>query len=731
MTIEELLEQVRALAGQYAHDINVLVAEREDAIANFTLRIALLEDDLETLEEVEELLMGLVAVIPADVGAFVATDGNDSTGDGSEGAPYLTITKARDEIRLANNVSPIRLMTGGYFLGGTAIDLTTSDHGLTVRAHTEQTPVIHQGEEVTGSWADEGGGLWSKAWTNACEDLFIDSVRARRAQFPAWDAGDPYEGIYLTAESVADNGADWDIIHRVGDGFPALTDVAGAKVLYQSGNGGWNWEIATINSYTSGTRAINIIDLQWAPRAGCRYFVFDIPKQASKALTQGEFWYDGVGNKIWYHDSGFIGDGSEQVVAGQEVVHFNITGDGITLDGLTLTSGAGLHPASPIYWQGGLHSRAAVTIVGGDNNTVQNCTIYNTAGGVGIATSATGNTVTLNTIYDVYGVGVGSRNVADNLTVSENLIHDVGQYHHRDKGIEFQEADSVTVSHNDIYNCPASAIFGASNSTPPSASDQVDNFVVEYNDISNVGLETGDVGGIYIRGLEFGDQSGVVRYNSVVNMRSRNTESDGSWVRFEDGFAPSNEGISAGIYLDDQASGNDVYGNFIKDTGHAYFRHGGFENLFRENFCVNCSAVDQDENKKGDWAGDDWNECRNNIFYFEAAADQPTQMLVAMQYVHDEDDTSILHYDNNNYYFEDGFPIAEFARLHWTGPTHTFATWKGTFLASAHADDTGSITTDPEFTDPSTDDWTLQGTSPALDPPVSIPQIPFSSIGRT
>lgn len=70
--------------------------------------------------------------------------------------------------------------------------------------------------------------------------------------------------------------------------------------------------------------------------------------------------------------------------------------------------------------------------------------------------------------------------------VSDNLIHDVGQIEKQATGVQIEMSASITVRHNSIYNTPRAGINIGDGAWG--------GHIVEYNDVFNTVLETGDHG---------------------------------------------------------------------------------------------------------------------------------------------------------------------------------------------------------------------------------------------
>lgn len=98
-------------------------------------------------------------------------------------------------------------------------------------------------------------------------------------------------------------------------------------------------------------------------------------------------------------------------------------------------------------------------------------------------------------------------------------------------------------------------------------------------------METGDAGAIYI-GRDWTEQGNIIRYNFVHPIHN-----DASLDH-------------VGIYLDDMASGVEIYGNVLYDIDLAVLIGGGRSNILRNNLILNCSrSVKLDaRSMPGEWA---------------------------------------------------------------------------------------------------------------------------------
>eukprot|EP01065_Artemidia_motanka_P001869 TRINITY_DN10870_c0_g4_i2.p1 TRINITY_DN10870_c0_g4~~TRINITY_DN10870_c0_g4_i2.p1 ORF type:complete len:847 (+),score=296.66 TRINITY_DN10870_c0_g4_i2:46-2541(+) len=136
------------------------------------------------------------------VQVYVATDGSDSTGDGSEKAPFATLQRARDSVRRGKATGTVNVKAGKYYLSET-LQLTEEDSGLTIRGFGGRV-VLSGGRSLRGQgWScgdlqchvlranvtlpvavakEEGKGFGPPP--EIVNQLFVDGTRQVRARYP-------------------------------------------------------------------------------------------------------------------------------------------------------------------------------------------------------------------------------------------------------------------------------------------------------------------------------------------------------------------------------------------------------------------------------------------------------------------------------------------------------------------------------------------------------------------
>jgi hypothetical protein len=122
----------------------------------------------------------------------------------------------------------------------------------------------------------------------------------------------------------------------------------------------------------------------------------------------------------------------------------------------------------------------------------------------------------------------------------------------------------LRVSRNLIYEHPHCAILYTGN-----------DHLIELNEIHHIALETGDVGAIY-SGRDYTFRGNRIRYN---------------FIHHTGGVGMG----SMGVYMDDCASGAEIYGNIFYKVQRAAFLGGGRDHRVINNIFVECNhAVELD-----------------------------------------------------------------------------------------------------------------------------------------
>jgi hypothetical protein len=211
-------------------------------------------------------------------------------------------------------------------------------------------------------------------------------------------------------------------------------------------------------------------------------------------------------------------------------------------------------------------SRAcAVKIRGGSGNALAGCTVRNIDNDTSvIIDGGRGNGIRSCNIYDVGSTGIritgGDRKTltpAGNYATNNHIYRFGGIVQAFNGGVFLQGVGNI-ISHNRIHNAPFSGIQYYGN-----------DHIIEFNDISDLAHESGDVGGVNT-GADYSEQGTVIRFN---------------YIHDTHGYG---EGGFRAIYLDLPGSNTTVYGNILANVDIGVFFNSGRDNVVENNIFVNC-----------------------------------------------------------------------------------------------------------------------------------------------
>jgi len=196
---------------------------------------------------------------------------------------------------------------------------------------------------------------------------------------------------------------------------------------------------------------------------------------------------------------------------------------------------------------------------------IDGCVFFNLGGTAVSVEGGSGSGVRDSDIFDV-GMGGISLSGGDRKTLAaggnfaaNNHIHRFGRWVRTGQVAVRVSGVGQTVDHNLIHDAPHEAIYLSGN-----------DHLIEYNEIHDVCLETGDSGALHT-GRDWTWRGNVIRNNF-----------------FHDLKGPGLHGVMA-VYLDDWASGFTVTGNAFVRSGRSVMIGGGRDNAVTNNIFIACS----------------------------------------------------------------------------------------------------------------------------------------------
>jgi hypothetical protein len=293
-------------------------------------------------------------------------------------------------------------------------------------------------------------------------------------------------------------------------------------------------------------------------RVGQWFYGYNLLSELSEP---GEFYVDRDTGILYLYPTGPVAGARVEVSVLPTLVTMKDTSH-ITLRGMIFEAARG----------------TAVSMSGGTKNLVAGCTLRN-VGGWGVTVD--GGTEHSVVGCDIYETGAGgiSMGGGDRATLTPaNHLADNNHVHHYAR-INRVYNPGITVygvgckiTHNLVDNAPHMGMgFGGNN------------HVIEYNEIHSVCYESNDAGAIYT-GRNWTMRGTVIRYN---------------YLHHINGFQGAG---CVGVYLDDQFSGTEIYGNLFYRVTRAAMIGGGRDCTIENNVFVECEPSTHVDARGLGWA---------------------------------------------------------------------------------------------------------------------------------
>ncbi len=284
-------------------------------------------------------------------------------------------------------------------------------------------------------------------------------------------------------------------------------------------------------------------------KEGTRFYFLNVLEELD---APGEWYLDrDTGNLFFYPPAPADAAGAVVSLLEEPVIVMRNTSH-VTVSGVSVKYCRG----TAVRIEGGMHTQVAgcamrnignnaVEILGGIHNGVLSCDISETGDG-GIILDG-GDRITL---------------AAGNHFAENNHIHHFSRWSRTYRPAVSVQGVGNSVRHNLIHDAPHSAILLGGN-----------DHTIEYNEIFRVALETSDVGAFYM-GRNWTTRGNAVRFNYFYDL----------------GVIGEGVGTMA-IYIDDQASGVEIFGNVVNRSHRAIMIGGGRDNSIENNVFIDCDPV--------------------------------------------------------------------------------------------------------------------------------------------
>lgn len=526
---------------------------------------------------------------------FVATTGNDSN-PGTKAEPLATLNAARERVASLRAAGELQAqavtvtVAGGLYLLPTPLAFNEADSGtgaypVTYRAADGAEVVLRAGVTLDQfhSVADEAcdypfpdkTSVWRIDLSKLTLPALDDDIRRLRTRTLYREMES--EPIHLVVDQHLQTLARWPSsgwaqaseVNLEGTTWSVETNELGNS-NFPNGPHAWahgfwqnDWEDAChAVEFATTARKTNFRfcdETECGVKAGAR---FRIENLATQLDADHEWFLDADAKQAYVFHSNAA---PQQAFVPQltcplsfyGVSHFNFVG--FTIDGAT---------------------NCGVEIAGGEQVTLRNCEIRNVGNTCVHIYHGRSHAVTDCELHDSGAGGVrieaGDRAT---LTPAEHRISGNHIHHYSHCHLAYRPAVNaigvgITIEDNSIHDGPHAAIILEGNE-----------HVVANNEISQVCLETDDVGAVYIGG------NPTFRGNRIVGNH------------IHDVGAMNRKGV-VGIYLDDFTSGTTVSDNVLQRMPRGIVIGGGRDNLVTNNIVLDCLAAIQADARGTTWAAD-------------------------------------------------------------------------------------------------------------------------------
>lgn len=450
---------------------------------------------------------------------YVDPHGSDSN-TGTIQSPLLTLEKAVEEARKVPYETVIFLREGTYRLQKT-IALTHEDGNLTkslrISSYPGEKAIVTSGKSLDLSWHSYKKGIMRAKMQEPVQmDMLVvnDTIR-HMARFPNYDS----KAIRFNGTSAEATSA-----KRVKKWKHPETGYLHAMHQYDWGD--FHYRI-------TGKDKDNQLLLEGGWQNNRKLGIHPDNRMVENIFEEldapGEWFYDTEGKYLYYYPVQGEDVNSAKIESPQLKHLIELKGTeqmpvrNITLENLTLTQTVRtfMEPYEPLLrsdWT--VYRGGAVLFEGTEHCSLNNCDLYNLGGNAVFFSYYNKNDKVSGTHFTQIGAsaicfvgdpeavrspafdyrtkrsyeqldkgkGPKNNNFPQYCLVEDNLIHKIGLFEKQITGIELSMSQSVTVSHNTIYDVPRAGI-NISEGT-------WGGHLISYNDVFNTVKETGDHGSL-------------------------------------------------------------------------------------------------------------------------------------------------------------------------------------------------------------------------------------------
>jgi hypothetical protein len=451
---------------------------------------------------------------------YVSPNGKDSN-PGTLKQPFATLQRAQAEARKYRNGSlTVWLRSGTYYLLNPVVfsnaDSRAADEKLFIRPYLNERPVISSSKKLTLHWVPYQDGIWQADVPDkniVFDELFINSKLQLMARYPNYHPGiRPYGGTAEDALS-ADRVKKWK--HPEGGYIHSLHASEWGDLAYEITGKDSSGNLQMKGGYQNNRPS---------PLNKKIRYVENIKEELD---TLNEWYFDKENHRLYCYPPVGIDLNKAAIETPQLESLFEFRGDAakpvknISIEGLELgqtlrTFMKNMEPLLRSDWT--IYRGGTITIEGAEHCTIKDC-YFNTVGGNAVVFSNYNryDTVTGCRIINAGSSGIVfvgdskaarsplfryeqsnnpdkidtlkgpvTNNYPAECLVYDNLIEGIGRVEKQVAGVQISMSQDITISHNTIDNVPRAGI-NINEGT-------WGGHIIEYNDVFNTVLETGDHG---------------------------------------------------------------------------------------------------------------------------------------------------------------------------------------------------------------------------------------------
>jgi len=449
---------------------------------------------------------------------FVSSHGSD-TNPGTQVKPFASISRAVEKARGHSGKINVYLMGGTYRLDRPVVftdqDSRQDGSTLTLTSYKKQKVIITGGAVLHLKWAPYKDGIWkaSVAQNVQFDELFVNGQLQHMARYPNYDPSAHYLGG--TAADVLSP-------HRIARW--KSSEGGYVHALHPSQWGDVHYRITGKND-----KGELVLEGGWQNnrRMGMSEKYRFVENVFEELDTANEWYYDKNAKTLYYCPPAGLDPQAATFETPQLASLFEFRGTetkpvrNITVSGLIITQTArtfmqNKEPLLRSDWT--IYRSGAVTYEGAVNCKLVNCTLDNVGGNavffskynrncevsgcqvsdvgasavcfVGDPGAVRSPSFEYNEFVPIAKIdrtpGPKTNNYPQDCSVYNNLMFNIGLVEKQSAGVELSMCQSITVSHNTIYDVPRAGI-NVSEGT-------WGGHVIEYNDVFNTVKETGDHG---------------------------------------------------------------------------------------------------------------------------------------------------------------------------------------------------------------------------------------------